>query len=295
MTADTRASETVRTHRVVADDGALLAVQVRERRADATTDATLVLAHGWTLTHAAWEPVVTRLVAEHGLRVVTWDQRGHGGSTLAGGRYRGSGLSIKQLGTDLATVLAATAPEGPLVLGGHSMGGMTVMAYAGQHPDVVTHRVRGVGFVATSAGDLAAGARTAQVRAMKLLAHGRSLTPGRAITLKGQRSLLFGTDADPADVARTRAQVAGTKLAAFGGFYDALMQHDEAAALGALGEVPVRIIVGDRDKLTPLRHAEALAAALPGAGLEVVPGAGHMLTYEATDRVTAMFSALLTA
>ncbi|MEO7058796.1 MAG: alpha/beta fold hydrolase [Lapillicoccus sp.] len=59
---------------------------------------------------------------------------------------------MDQLGHDLAAVVAATAPTGPLVLGGHSMGGMTVMAYAGQHPDAVTARARGIGLVSTSAG-----------------------------------------------------------------------------------------------------------------------------------------------
>ncbi len=287
---------------VVSDDGARLGVQVHgvpvegvqgPHAADGSEGATLVLAHGWTLDHRSWDPVVAGLGAAYGIRIVTWDQRGHGSSTLAGGRRRGGRQSIEQLGHDLAAVIAATAPTGPLVLGGHSMGGMTVMAYAGQHPAEVASRVRGVGLVSTSAGGLAHGIPRAQKLVMAGLGRGLPLRPGPFITTRGQRDLLFGEQADPASVALTRDQVAATPLPAFGGFHGALMRHDQVAALATLGRVPVRVIVGERDRLTPLRHARALVDAMPHADLEVVPGAGHMLTYEATERVVALFGTLL--
>lgn len=281
---------------VLADDGAVLSVQVHEPSAGPAGGGevtTLVLAHGWTLSHATWDPVVARLVGRPGLRVVTWDQRGHGRSTLARGRHRARGLSVRRLGADLRTVVEATAPQGPLVLGGHSMGGMTVMAFAGRHPQVVAERVRGVALVATSAGGLAAGTRPAQRWGARLAAHGPAVRLGRAITLQGQRSLLFGPDADPAAVAATRDQVAATRLPSFGGFYGALLEHDEVASLATLADVPVTVLVGTRDKLTPVPHARALADALPHARLEVLDGLGHMLPYEATDEVTAALEALL--
>ena len=108
----------------------------------------MVLAHGWTLTHASWLPVVEPLVAA-GVRVVTYDQRGHGESSPLRGE-----TSVRMLGDDLAAVLDVVAPHGPVVLGGHSMGGMTVMAYAGLHPDDFRSRVVGVVLVSTSADDL---------------------------------------------------------------------------------------------------------------------------------------------
>ena len=291
---------------VVSDDGARLCsgapcsgagvqahgVQAHGEPAGAE-ETTLVLAHGWTLDHRSWDPVVARLHTAYGIRIVTWDQRGHGGSTLAGGRRRGRRQSIEQLGHDLAAVIAATAPTGPLLLGGHSMGGMTVMAYAGQRPDEVAARVRGVGLVSTSAGGLAHGVARPQKLVMAALGRGLPLRPGPFITARGQRDLLFGEHADPAVVELTRAQVAATPLPAFGGFHGALMRHDQVTALATLAEVPVRVIVGDRDQLTPVRHARALVEAMPHADLEVVPGAGHMLTYEATERVVGLFVTLL--
>ena len=71
------------------------------------------------------------------------------------------------------------------------------------------------------------------------------------------------------------------------------MRHDQVTALATPAEVPVRVIVRDRDRLTPVRHARALVEAMPHADLEVVPGVGHMLTYEATDRVVGLLETLL--
>ena len=59
-------------------------------------------------------------------------------------------VTIDQLGRDLKAVIDAAAPEGPLVLVGHSMGGMTMMALADQYPELVRERVVGVAFVGTS-------------------------------------------------------------------------------------------------------------------------------------------------
>ncbi|MEO7058795.1 MAG: hypothetical protein ABI083_03690 [Lapillicoccus sp.] len=95
---------------VVSDDGVRLRVQVHDIHVDSAPEhgvpehgvtehgllgagagvPTVVLAHGWTLDHRSWEPVVARLRAAYGIRVVTGVQRGHGGSTLAGG---GAGIS----------------------------------------------------------------------------------------------------------------------------------------------------------------------------------------------------------
>ena len=89
---------------------------------------------------------IAALVAA-GYRVVVWDQRGHGRS----GKGATAGYHIDQLGKDLYAVLEAVAPTGDLALGGHSMGGMTAMRFAGQHPDVLAQRVAGLVFLATRA------------------------------------------------------------------------------------------------------------------------------------------------
>ena len=112
----------------------------------AADGVTVVLAHGWTLTHESWLPVVELLRARFGVRVVAFDQPGHGRSTP-----ESRTPTVHELGEVLHRVLTALAPTGPLVLAGHSMGGMTIMAWAADHADELAARVRGVVFVATSA------------------------------------------------------------------------------------------------------------------------------------------------
>lgn len=160
--------------------------------------------------------------------MVTWDQRGHEGSTLAGGRYRARGLSIRRLARDLDTVLQSVAPEGPVVLAGHSMGGMTVMAYAGLHPATVTQRVRGVALVARSSGNLAGGRPPAEKYALRALALGLPVTAVPVITTRS-RAMPFGHVADPQAVQDIRAQVASTRLTTLGGFHGALLAGSTAA------------------------------------------------------------------
>ena len=77
-----------------------------------------------------------RALRKAGYRVVTWDLRGHGRS----GPGSSGNYVIDQLGEDLYAVIQAAAPEGDLALGGHSMGGMTTMAMAAAHPEVIEER-----------------------------------------------------------------------------------------------------------------------------------------------------------
>ena len=275
-----------RTFTVATDDGTLLRVQ---EHAGAKDRPTVVLAHGWTLTRESWLPVVGPLVAA-GVRVVTYDQRGHGESSP----LRGA-ASVRMLGDDLAAVLDVVAPHGPVVLGGHSMGGMTVMAYAGLHPDDFRSRVGGVVLVSTSADDLANRLGAVEAKAMALAARLPRIPAGRFVTRNGQRRLLFGVDPDPAHVQLTRDMVARTSLPTMGRFFGALGEHDESEALEALRGIPTLVLVGDRDKLTPPRHAHRLGELVPHAELRELPGRGHMLMYEATDEVVDAVQSVLDA
>jgi pimeloyl-ACP methyl ester carboxylesterase len=80
-----------------------------------------------------------------------------------------------------------------------------------------------------------------------------------------------------------------------GRFYSALSEHDEAEALAQLEGVPTVVLVGDRDRLTPQRHAERLAELVPHAELRVLEGCGHMLGYEATDEVVSALCSVVEA
>ena len=106
---------------VEASDGTRLHVEVDgpAPRAKTQPPVTVLFCHGLGLTQDSWH-FQRRDMSDLG-RLVFWDQRGHGRS----GRGAPEDATIDQLGDDLHAVLRATAPSGPVVLVGHSMGGMT--------------------------------------------------------------------------------------------------------------------------------------------------------------------------
>lgn len=129
---------------------------------------TVVFSHGYCLTQDSWH--FQRAALRGVVRAVYWDQRSHGRSERGRDQSAGKPATIDQLGRDLKAVLDAAVPEGPVVLVGHSMGGMSVMAFADQFPEYVRERVAGVAFIATSSGKLAAvtlGLPTAGARAFR--------------------------------------------------------------------------------------------------------------------------------
>ena len=216
---------------------------------DGSDDApvTLVLAHGWTLSQAAWDDVADLLaprVAAGELRLVRYDQRGHGRSTWGRAASRSS---IDQLGADLGAVLDQLAPTGPVVLGGHSMGGMTIMCLAAARPELFGDRVRGVALVSTSAGDLAPDRRTPpggwrQLSAGRLtaaLGRGAGWSSGCATAAAGHprhrkmvRDLLYGADATDAMVLAGAEIMHASTVRAFIAFMPALGQHDKRDRAG---------------------------------------------------------------
>jgi len=284
---------------VDAGDGALLHATVE---GSPTAPVTLVLAHGWTLAQAAWDDVAAQLAPELAageLRLVRYDQRGHGRSTWG----TTEPVSIDLLGEDLRQVLDRCAPTGPVVLGGHSMGGMTIMCLAAAHPDEIGGRVRGVALVDTSAGDVHRPPRGRWGRLQARLEPGvlagalagaavverlRRLTPPTSRShQKVVRGLLYGADATDAMVLAGAEIMHASSVRAFVAFYPALGAHDKRTALAALTRVPVEVLVGEEDKLTPVRHSRQLAQALPDAVLHVEPRCGHMLPQERPELVAA--------
>ena len=278
---------------IVTPDGAILSVH-SYAGPDLPQDApTLVMTHGWAVNHESWLPVVEDL-ADEPVRIVLWDQRGHGRSTIGLRRAEIASMSVEHTGRDLDVVLRAVVPAAsPVVLAGHSMGGMTVMALAEQRPELFGSRVRAALLVATASSGVALGERTGEAAVMRLAARGLPLPPGGSGRIRALVAGLFGEDADAADVEAARAQVAATKLTTFAAFYGALLTVDQQAGFPALERVRVAIVAGRLDPLMPVARARALRVALPHATFVEMPRAGHMLPWEATDVVADEVRALL--
>ncbi|MDG4827376.1 alpha/beta hydrolase [Asanoa sp. WMMD1127] len=266
---------------------------------------TVILLHGWTLDTRTWHRQLTGLpdALDLPVRIVAYDARGHGRSD---GTTR-SGANLAQLGDDLAEVISTVAPTGPIVLAGHSLGGMTIMEFAHGHPLFFATRVAGLVFISTTAEGhthtvyglsprITGLIRTVETTGAGILARGGSWRVHRYLLralAPSLRWLLFGDRCTPEDLILTTAAVARVQLLAIGAFRSSVGEQQRLATLRALGDVPAAALVGDRDRLTPPACAESIAAALPTADLTICPGAGHMLMLERPAIVTAALAEVI--
>lgn len=302
-----------RTRIVHAEDGVELHV---EEVGPLGAPLTVVFLHGYTLSLRAFYFQRRDLAERFGsqIRMVFYDQRSHGRS----GASVPAGATMEQLGRDLFTVLEEIAPAGPVVLVGHSMGGMAIQHFAGAFPQYFADgesapprrlarrrsgpRIIGVALVATSSGDMASvplglpalfgrvqgpitGAllRTARRRA-NLVESGRRL--GTDIAWLITRRLSFGDKAISPDVVDfLNSLISATPIIAIADFFGTLMDHDGAAGLQVLQHTDVVIIVGELDVMTPVTHSERIAEALPKAKLVRLDGVGHVALMERPDDV----------
>jgi pimeloyl-ACP methyl ester carboxylesterase len=266
---------------------------------------TILLAHGYALSQHAWH--YQRRALSKRFRVVCYDQRGHAASAEATtGDY-----SMGALGKDFAAVLQATTePSDPVLAVGHSMGGMTILSFADQYPDLLG-RVAGVGLVSTAGGNVIAGGafsvgaaalsalRTRLPGARRRRAHGEQRSddpadwteaPPTDLVFLLTRSIGLHHDADPAHIAFTEQlmmECPARVKSALGPTLTSLRLGHVAEQLA----MPGLVMVGEHDRLTPLGQARRLAETMPDAGLVVLPDAGHMAPLEANEQVSAELTA----
>jgi pimeloyl-ACP methyl ester carboxylesterase len=283
-------------------DGVKLHVEAYGPR---NADVTVVLLHGWCLDRRTWHHQISALRRRGGprTRVIAYDTRGHGRS----GHTELGAATLGQLGDDLAEVLREHAPRGPVVLAGHSMGGMTIMEYADRHPTGFAQRIAGLLFISTTAEghthtryglppQLAMLLRAGETIGAGVLARSGPWRPHRAVLpalRPALRWLLFGDDYEDAAMQVTMRCVGRASLRSIGGFRASIGAQHRLDTLSALGDVPAAVLVGDRDRLTPTACAKSIADALPGAELTVLPGAGHMLPLERHAEVSAVLTGIV--
>jgi pimeloyl-ACP methyl ester carboxylesterase len=283
---------------VRAADGVPLHVEV-EGPEDAAL--TVVFCHGYCLNQDSWH--YQRRDLE--LRKVLWDQRGHGRS----GHGDIAHATIDQCGEDLLAVLDATA-VGPVVLVGHSMGGMTIMALAERHPELFGDRIAGVALINTSSGELAEltfglppilgnvmkralpGVVSGLGRRADLVDRGRRVGADVAFILT-RRIAFADREVSPTVVDFLERMIRSTPIDVIADFYPTFAEHDKLAALEVLRRVPTLVVVGARDRLTPPAHGRAIAAALPDAELVEIADGGHVVILEHPGVITEALTELI--
>jgi pimeloyl-ACP methyl ester carboxylesterase len=285
-----------REYTVITEDGIELSVEEVDPADGGKPELTVVFVHGFALNRRCWHfqrKALARLT-EPRVRQVLYDQRSHGRS----GRANEKSSTIDQLGRDLGDVLAKVG--GPVVLVGHSMGGMTIMALAEQRPELFEEQVWGVAFIGTSAGEV--GKRglprpllsryNPLTRNLGKLADWRPglvefvRAAGGQLTRRAVRSLAFGSkDVDPAIVDLTMEMLDANPVRVLADYIETLGTHNRYAALAGLKHTHVLVLSGDADRMTQFSHAERIAFELPDAELVRVRGAGHMVMLEEPQMV----------
>ncbi|UGT66628.1 alpha/beta hydrolase [Nocardia gipuzkoensis] len=285
---------------VSTEDGVALAVREYGPR---DADLTVVLLHGHCLRTESWTYVRDALLRRYpGARVVCYDHRGHGDSATASRRT----YNLEQLGRDLRDVLDAVAPTGPVVLAGHSMGGMTVLTYAARYPHEIGTRVVGVALLATAASGLAdagfgrllrnpvVSAFQAAVRRAPGLMHHAKLVACRLFA-PVIRTAEFGDRKVSARVlALANAMRNETPIVTMATFLSDFMVYDRTDALAVLSRIPTLVLCGSADLMTPPSHSVTMAAAVEYSDFVMVDGAGHSVILEQPGQVADAIARLTT-
>ena len=297
---------------VTCDDGVVLHAEVDEiapyaegTGRGAADGPTLVFVHGYALNLDCWH--FQRVALRGKYRMVFYDQRSHGRSQRSS-RER---ATIDQLGDDLAVVIEQCAGDQDVVLVGHSMGGMSIIAFGERHPELFAKRVKGVALIATTAGGLrphrtvagrllpdkignvvAPRLIAALARAPELVDSARR--PGSNIGFIVADLFAFGSrDVPAAQVEFLDEMLAGTSFDVLAEFFPSFTDLDKFEHLTAFNDVPTVIIGGTKDKLTSIGHSRKMARHLPSAELVECEGAGHMVIFEARESVNAAIEALV--
>lgn len=298
---------------VVAGDGVPLHVEVDEvttRRgahAGAPTDEelTVVFVHGYALNLDAWH--FQRAGYRGLIRTVFYDQRSHGRS----GRSPQGSTTIEQLGDDLAEVIGQVVPDGRVVVVGHSMGGMAVVALAESRPELFGDRIAGVGLISTTAGGLSPHRMVLPIipdgfggdvarRLVTLLARGSNTVDGlrrvaRSVAMVATDLFAFGDDVPREYVEFVDRMLSETPFEVIAEFFPHFENLDKFAVVEAFERVPTTIICGTHDRMTAIGHSRKLHSVVKGSRLVECSGAGHLVILERHDQVNAALDQLLAA
>jgi len=240
----------------------------------------LLFLHAFPLGLSMWDPQVEALVATH--RVVRFDARGFGASAAD----ELTPLTMERIADDGAFLLDQLW-IGKAVVHGCSMGGYAAFAFARRHPRLVAGLVL---------QDTRAGADTAEARANRAKLAARVLDDGSQAAVEAFLPKLVGETSHrerPALVASVRERILAASPRGIANALHGLAARPDSRETLPKISVPTLVLVGEEDVLTPPEEATAMAAAIPGARLEVIPRAGHLANLENPDAVNAALRAFL--
>lgn len=246
----------------------------------------VLLIHGYPLSRQMWQPQLEHL--SRSARLIAPDLRGYG--ETESGPYdldNPAPFSMAQFADDCAALLDALKIQQKVVVCGLSMGGYVALAFYRKYPQ----RVAGLALTATRAGADSAEGKAGREKAAAL-AKEQGITPiARAMLPK----LLAPANLEgmPELAARMmeimhRASIPGAMGALFG-------MRDRPDSTPLLPDIacPALVIHGAEDQIIPVSEAQVMQRLIPGARLEVLPGAGHLPNLEQPEKFNALFREFL--
>jgi 3-oxoadipate enol-lactonase len=244
------------------------------------TGPALLLLHAFPLGLSMWDPQVEALAATH--RVVRFDARGFGGSAVD----ETTPLAMERIADDGAFLLDQLWID-KAVVGGCSMGGYAAFAF------VRRHRRRLAGLVLQ---DTKPAADSPEARANRAALAAKVLAEGAHAAVEAFLPKLVGETSHrerPELVASVQEWILANPPKGIANALHGLAARADSRETLATIDVPTLVLVGAEDVLTPPDEARAMAAAIPGARLEVVPRAGHLANLENPEAVTAALRGFL--
>lgn len=226
----------------------------------------VVFIHGFPFSHGMWQPQLQALPA--GIRAIAYDLYGLGASDPGDGQY-----TIEGHVDDLIALLDCLSLN-KAVLVGLSMGGYIALRALERNPDRVLAAVLCDTRSEADANEVKLR-RAAQIKAVK--------EEGPVAFAEGFLKAVFAPESferRPEAVAMIRAIVEATPPRSIAGTLLALAARSDTTASLEKIQVPVLILVGEKDQTTPVEAAKAMHARIPGSKLEILPGAGHLSNLE---------------
>ena len=270
---------------VVTADGVPLHVEIDQPTVD-DPGITIVMVHGYVLSMHCWHFMRKYFRGRH--KIVLYDQRSHGRS----GRSAAARCRVPQLARDLKLILDTTTdPDEPVVLMGHSMGGMTIMEFAARYPQLIGPKIAGVGLLNTSGGNmthhsivkgipgelfprLAEPLMAALNRIPTVVEKSRKASSDVAYVVT--RRMGFGSQVPGEYVDFLSEMISMTPLDVVADYYPAFAEFDGGEGLERLAQIPTAVLTGDTDQIIGVEHTHRVLEALPEAEALIVPDSGHM-------------------
>ncbi|MEK6408505.1 MAG: alpha/beta hydrolase [Acidobacteriota bacterium] len=236
----------------------------------------VIFLHAFPLNQTMWDDQVAAL--RNHCRAITLDLRGFGQSDAPQGPYL-----MDQLAADLRGLMAVLDID-RAVLVGLSMGGYISLAFYRNHPDAVRALVL---------ADTRAGADTHEARERRLNSARKAEREGSRAIGEDVVPLLLGRttlESRPSVVERVRTMIEGNSPQGIAGAQRGMAERRDSTDILPGIDVPVLIIVGSEDTLTPVAEAESLLSGIRGARLRTIESAGHLSNIERPQEFNAVLT-----